>query len=326
MRRLAKGQLYAEFALASFAVLLTVAAANAQTAQSTAGQPQPAADWQTAAGGKMAFEVASIRPAEPDSRIRSNFALNFLDRSIPQGGRLSANLPLTFYIQFAYKMLLTSEQADSMIAHLPKWVATEKFVIEARADGNATTNELREMMKSLLADRFKLAAHYESREVPTLALVLVKPGRLGSRLRPHSDGSACDTKFVIPSDASSPSVPPGEFLPFCGGAQAIPGPNHTALLGARDVTIEYITSYLNLIQGFGRPILDRTGLSGTFDFSLYWVPEPNGPLSSLTGAQAEAEGSDLVTALKEQLGLKLQPEKISTKVLVIDHVERPSPN
>ena len=135
LRRLAKGQICAESALVSFAVLLTVAAVNAQTAQSTAGQPQPAADWQTAAGGKMAFEVASIRPAEPDSKFRANFALNFLDRSIPQGGRLSANLPLTFYIQFAYKIMLTPEQTDSMIAHLPKWVATEKFVIEARPMG-----------------------------------------------------------------------------------------------------------------------------------------------------------------------------------------------
>ena len=182
------------------------------------------------------------------------------------------------------------------------------------------------MMKSLLADRFKLAAHYESREVPTLALVLVKPGRLGSRLRPHSEGLACDAKFVLPPDASSPSVPPGGFMPVCGSAQVTSGPNNTALLGARDVTIEYLASYLNLIQDFGRPILDRTGLSGTFDFSFYWVPEPNGPLSSLAGAQAKAEGSDLLTALKEQLGLKLQPEKISTKVLVIDHVEHPSPN
>jgi len=274
----------------------------------------------------MSFDVASIRQSKPDSQIRANFALNPLDQSTPGGGRLSANLPLTLYIQFAYKIMLTPEQTESMNAHLPKWVATEKFVIEAKASENAKTDELREMMKSLLADRFKLAAHYEMSEVPTFALVMVKPGKLGSRIRPHSDGPACDTRFVRPPDVSSPLVPPGGFAPACGSAQAISGTNHTVLLGARDVTIEYLASYLNLIEDMGRPVLDRTGLSGTFDFSLNWVPEANGPLSFLAGAQTEAEGSGLLTALKEQLGLKLQPEKMPTKVLVIDHVERPSEN
>jgi uncharacterized protein (TIGR03435 family) len=274
----------------------------------------------------MEFEVASIRPAEPDSRIRASFPLNIQDRSLPSNGRLSANLPLAFYIQFAYRITLAPDQMEEMIAHLPKWVANDKFVIEAQAAGNPITDQMRLMMQSLLADRFKLALHFEPRPVPALVLVLAKPGTTGSRLRAHSEGPACDTKQTIPQEPDSPSVPPGGFMPICGSAQAMSGAHHTVLLGARDVTLEYIASYLSLVQDFGRPILDRTGLSGTFDFSLNWTPEPTSPLSSMAGAQTDGEGTNLLEALKEQLGLKLISERVPTEVPVVDHIERLSPN
>jgi uncharacterized protein (TIGR03435 family) len=286
-------------------------------------------DWQKAAGGKMEFEVAAIKPAEPGKRIEQNIALNIDNEPVPPGGRLVVQGTLSDLIEFAYKLMPTREQEQTMLSHVPKWVASDNFVIEAKAAGNPTKDQMRLMMQSLLADRFKLALHFETREAPVLALVLDKPGKTGPRLRPHADGLPCDAKWTPPPDLTSPSVAPGGFLPVCGRVQAIDAPNHTAILGARNVTIQHLADYLgNLppVSDFGRPVVDETGLSGTFDFSLNVTPVRNSTSAPGTESQLDAGGPTFEEALKEQLGLKLRPTKAPIQVLVIDHVEQPSPN
>ena len=303
-------------ALASAIVFSTPLNAQATTGTaSSAGSPL------------MAFEVASIRPSEPNSQARANFGLSIDDSSIPPGGHLSANFPLKTYIEFGYKIMPTKEQEQTMLAHLPDWVGVDNYTLEARADGNPTKDQMRLMMQSLLAERFKLAVHFETHDAPVLALVLVKTGKIGSRLRLHAEGLSCEAKWTLPPDRSSPSVPPGGFLPSCGTIQAISGPNNTVIMGARDITLSHIAIYLSSVRDFGRPVVDQTGLSGTFDFSLNWAPGPNPQDSSPMSNQSNADGPDLMDALREQLGLKLQSEKSApVRVLVIDHVERPSPN
>ena len=127
-----------------------------------AQSPDPP-DWQTAAGGKMAFEVASVRLAKTP-RL-PGFPLNNGDAK-PPGGRFSASFPLWIYIEFAYK--LDVFQWGEIRAQLPKW-ANDDYAIDAKADGNPTKDQMRLMMQSLLADRFKLRVHSESKEVPVLA-------------------------------------------------------------------------------------------------------------------------------------------------------------
>jgi uncharacterized protein (TIGR03435 family) len=147
----------------------------------TAQSPDEA-DWQTAAGGKMAFEVASVKPSnqfEPP-----NFPLSAED-AYTSGGRLSAAFQLFTYIAFAYKLWLTPEQRRTALANLPKWVTTDLYETRARAPGDATKDQTRLMMQSLLADRFKLQVHFETREVPVLALNMDKPGTLGPKLHLH---------------------------------------------------------------------------------------------------------------------------------------------
>jgi uncharacterized protein (TIGR03435 family) len=157
--------------------------------------------WQSAAGGHMDFEVASIRPAEPGACFRTNVALNMEDEPIPSGGRFSATAAVGSYIAFAYKFMPGGPQSEAAFAHLPKWAATELFTIEANAPmADPTKDQMRLMMQSLLADRFKLAVHFETHDVPVMALVLVEQGKLGPRLRPHSDGPPCDAK-IPPSTA-----------------------------------------------------------------------------------------------------------------------------
>ena len=295
-------------------------------AQTEAKQAQSTPDWQKAAGGKMEFEVASIRPAGTGAFVPPNFGLNIDDGPIPPGGLFTADFPLAIYIGFAYKIMPTSEQEQTMVAHLPKWVASDSFVIQAKAEGSPTKDQMRLMVQSLLADRFKLAVHFETRTIPALALVPLKPGQTGPRLRPHAEGLACDAKWIAPPDRGSPSVAPGGFMPVCGSVQGISGPNHTVILGARNITLAQIADYLPSVQDFGRPVLDQTGLSGAFDFSLNWLHERSGPSPSGADAQLDPGGPSLFEALKDQLGLRLKPVNTPVQVLVIDHVEPPSPN
>jgi bla regulator protein blaR1 len=119
-------------------------------------------DWQKAAGGKMAFDVACVKLTKPGSFVLPSFWLNDGDAK-PPGGRFRGSFPVAVYINFAYK--LDGYELKEMSEHLPKW-ANHSYLIEAKADGNPTMDQMRLMMQSLLADRFKLRVHFESREGP----------------------------------------------------------------------------------------------------------------------------------------------------------------
>jgi bla regulator protein blaR1 len=305
--------------------LLVIVCARAPTL-SSAQAPQPPA-WQTGAGGKMLFEVAAIHPAAPGAQGRANVDFSAEDTPVPPGGIFSASSELLYYIEFAYKIMPTQNQEATMLAHLPKWVATQPFVIEAKAPIlNPTKDQMRLMMQSLLTDRFKLRVHFETHELPALALVSIKPGKLGPRLRPHAEGLACDAKWTRPPDRTATSVPPGGFMPTCGSVAILTAPNHTFIFGARDLTMDHVALYLSDLIPFGRPIVNQTGLAGTFDLSLQFTPERGFASASAANTQPDSPGETAFEALKEQLGLTLRPTKAPIETLIIDHVERPSPN
>ena len=293
---------------------------------SLAQAPNEVPNWQKAAGGTMAFEVATIRAAEPGKRINANVGLNMDDDPIPPGGRLLVQGTIPALVDFAYKILSTREQQDAMLAHMPKWLASNEFVIEAKAEGNPTKDQMRLMMQSLLANRFRLTLHFETQEMPALALVLDKPGKTGPRLRPHADGLPCNAKWTPPPDPTSPSVAPGGFLSSCGANALMFTPRHSILLGARGVTIQYIANYMPQWQDFGRPVVDRTGLAGTYDFSLDSTPDRNDASTPSADASLDTGVPTFSEALKEELGLKLKPTRARVQTVVIDHVELPSPN
>jgi bla regulator protein blaR1 len=322
--------------LISFAVLIAAAAipstspyARSQSALPPASPPpESTTKWQTAAGAQMSFEVASIRLGDPDKLIYPTIDLSTEDTPIAPGGAFVADFPLPVYISFAYKILLTNKQEQAMAAHLPGWVDTQPFVIEAKAPmAGVTKDQIRLMMQSLLADRFKLAVHFETRDQPVLALVLRKPGAPGPRLRLHTEGLACAAKWSAPPDRTSPSIPPGEFLSSCGVFVAVTGENHTIVFGARNVSLQSIAANFGTlppVRQFGRPVVDQTGLVGMYDFSLNWLPDRSG--TSSTGEALDAQGPTFEEALKDQLGLKLKPARAFVQTLVIDHIEQPSPN
>jgi uncharacterized protein (TIGR03435 family) len=232
------------------------------------------------------------------------------------------------YIEFAYKLWLTPDQRRSFITQLPKWAAsdTDSYTIHARAAAsNPTKDQMRLMMQALLADRFKLAVHFEKQQVQVLAATLVKPGKLGPKLHPHADGPPCDAPS--PSKANGPSPNDADvFPPTCGGYTVEGTPAHTARIGSRDTTMALIAATLPTIGNLGRPGVDQTGLSGRFDFTLEWTPERHIPQPSDSDAPTDAQGTTFLEALKEQLGLKFESAKAPLDVLVVDHIERPSEN
>ncbi|MGO8717981.1 MAG: TIGR03435 family protein [Acidobacteriaceae bacterium] len=149
----------------------------------------------------MEFEVATIPLNKPGTFMRPSFALDDGDSygSADPHGRFFAVFPLSVYIQFAYKLWLTQDQIHSMLANLPKWVATDSFVIQAVAPGDPTKDQMRLMVQSLLADRFKLAVHFETQRISVFALVLAKHGKTGPKLHPHAEG-ACDLSRGCPCE------------------------------------------------------------------------------------------------------------------------------
>jgi uncharacterized protein (TIGR03435 family) len=216
--------------MAALMASLSMAFVLAQTAAESPSVPEG----QKSAGGKRSFEVASIKLANPDKFTPPNFALDFLDSfgGLNPHGRFVAQFPLRAYVGFAYKLFpYSQEQNDAMFAHIPKWVATDQYAVNAQAEGEPTKDQMRLMMQSLLAARFKLAVHFERLEVPVIALVLDKPGRTGAKLSPHSNGVPCDVS------------PPGDvFPPVCNVISAMGRPNNSVLMGSRNVTMAQLAS------------------------------------------------------------------------------------
>jgi uncharacterized protein (TIGR03435 family) len=270
---------------------------NHSHAQTTAG----------AAGGATSFDVVSVRQskpgAPPDEKLENN--------------RFTANLTLFGYIEFAWNLMPSRDQMDSMLAHAPKWVSTDNFEIRAVAEGNPTPDQMRLMVRSLLADRFRLQVHPVTEEAAVIALILDKPGITGPKLRPRSEGRPCDIH--------SASQAVGAFPPECGRLMAIGAPHGAVLVAARDVTLQQIASFISSLGILTRPAVDQTGLSGQFDFTIEFTPERKGPPPQDVQPD-DVQSTTLQEALREQLGLKLKATRAPLQTLIVDRAERPSEN
>jgi uncharacterized protein (TIGR03435 family) len=288
-------------------------------------QPPDASDWQTAAGGSQTFEVASVKVAR--TLRLPNVPLNTGDAK-PGGGRFSAAFPLLGYLIFAYKV--PPYLAEATIVQLPKWATTDLFEIEARAANNPTKDQMRLMMQSLLAERFKLTMHFETRDGGVLALMPVRAGQTGPKLRPHAEGPPCGD-FALPTSSSSQNL----FPPTCGTDQSTQNAQGLRRIGYRNGTMERIAEtiggYAALAGEANKPVVDRTGLVGTYDFVMEYTPDANDQLNrslrlNRENSATELEGTMFLTAMREQLGLKLVRATGAVRTLVIDHIERPSEN
>jgi uncharacterized protein (TIGR03435 family) len=318
------------------ACLLILATTIALSVHPPLSAQSAGSDWQKAAGGKQEFDVASVRK-NVDRKSYSNFPLNsgnaysvMKDDTLgPSGTLFSArNQPLIHYIVFAYKLNGTQELAlrfnyyNGIGLHVPDWVKNDGYDIQARAPGAATKDQMRLMMQSLLAERSKLAVHREMREAPVFALIAEKPGKLGPQIEPDPANDDCSSTQFPQDKAASAAL---SALPIpCGWIAHLPtnAPGERRF-GGRNVTLAVLAESLPTQTGLvtiPRPVIDRTGLKGGYDFTLEWTPEDTSEVNN------QETGGTFREALKNQLGLKLQPEKGPVELLVIDHVEQPSPN
>jgi uncharacterized protein (TIGR03435 family) len=311
-----------------FGVLAARLRAQSAKGQTAAAQP-PTPQWQIDAGGKMEFDVASVKrdtaALSPSTRT-SNIPLGPQDAFTPTGGLLSiTNRTLEEYVVFAYK--LGPAQDESFVAQEPKWAIDDRYDIQARASGNPTKDQFRLMIQALLADRFKLAIHYETKQVPVMALVLGKPGKLGPKIQPHPSDVPCSVAIPPGTAPGAPPTVAGGFPERCGAVLFWPVSGRVHF-GARNVPLAMFTRIMvnTDLTGVDRPVLDKTGLEGTYDFVMEFTPQFNGPLEPGVDFTPDPSGPTFQEALKEQLGLKLESQTGPTEVFVLDHVEQPSAN
>lgn len=296
------------------------------------GKILPPPDWETAAGGRMSFEVVSVRESKQahgsNSQPTSNVPLDPGAAYTPTGGLLQAtNTPLISYIAFAYRLNLSQSQAVEK--QLPKWATSKQYDIQARAAGNPAKDQLRLMMQSLLADRFNLAIHREMKQVRVYALVLSKPGEFGPSLQLHPANSQCSEALPagnVCSTCSLAATPPNtntDGLPAtCGGVVRMPvSTPGMAKVGGRDLTMLFIANALAGMGRLDRPITDETGLTEKFDFTLEWAPQMPPTMGPNAASPTEEAGPTFIDAVRAQLGLNLKPEDRPAPVVFLDKVE-----
>ena len=283
----------------------------------------PAVQLPRVTGGRLAFDVASVSPSKSvDRDTNSNVPIGPEDVS-PAGGLFSGtNGRLIAYIYFAYN--LSGNQFQVLLPELPKWVISDRFDVDARAFGNPTKAQMRLMMQSLLADRFKLAIHSETRQLPVFALVLADPGKTGPQLTPHRDDSSCSTA-PPPKNSDSPlATVAGGFPTLCGLIVGMPSSTPGRIrVAARKVPVGLLANTLAQMGNLDRAVLDQTGLSGPFDFTFEWTAQHNG---SLPVVQPEEPKPMFLADLKEQLGLTFVSQMGLVDVFVLDHIDHLSEN
>lgn len=263
------------------------------------------------ASADPAFEAASVRPST------SGYAGWRLE---PQpGGRLTGtNVPASALIRFAYD--LPAFQISG-----PDWLDDARFDIAATAGTEASIDRRRLMLRGLLAERFKLAAHTETHELPIYVLTIARSdGKTGPQLRRAADCSRAELPWDL---GVGPS--PRDGPPACGYFGMAPGtdlPKGRGGLAFRGMTLGMFAK--RLMPLLRRTVSDRTGLTGYFDGEFDFVAElpPPPPPPGMPSAFGSEPFATIFTVLPEQLGLKLESRRGPVDVLVIDRVERPAPD
>jgi uncharacterized protein (TIGR03435 family) len=275
-----------------------------------------------AAQAPPAFEAASIKPTARDNPSSTS---TFFFRS-SQLSIINHPLRLLMAIAFSFDV----NQMNARIAGLPGWADDDGWDIQAASAGTPATAQKRLMLQTLLAERFKLTYHRETRQLPLFALSQVNAGRPGPQLRPPSDEATCQ-----PNPNAGATEPTGR-TPFesvtqilrdspCGRVLSgvLPGDRSQAFAGGRRVTLATLAASLGGVTPLDRPIvLDRTGLDGLFDIAMLWNPQ----IQELAADAGDQTGLTFVQALREHLGLRLQRETGPVEVIVVDRVERPTPD
>jgi uncharacterized protein (TIGR03435 family) len=297
-----------------FAICLLAGAALRAQAP---GQPPAAAP------ANAAFDVVSVKPHPADG------GPNLIMMQVQPGGRYTAtNVTPLLLMRNAYQL-----QGFQLVG-APDWASKEHFDISAKAAGDiagplqpgTAPSALQLMMRGLLADRFKLKAHHETRDQPVYALVLARSdGKLGPKLKPSATDCAAEMAAARARGGPPPAMPAFGEPMKCGMRM---GPGN---LSAGSVSMAQLLGTLAMMVN--RTVVDHTGLTGNYDLELSYTPDqltqrpegaPAGQPTTVNGVAIDPNGPSIFTALQEQLGLKLDSTRGPVEVLVIDSIERPT--
>ncbi len=226
---------------------------------------------------RLAFEVASIKPHRGEVLFSADPAVRG-SRVIGTASTLADMITVAYGVRY------------DQIANGPGWINKDRFDIEAKAPGDVppTAEQARLMMQNLLAERFQLRLHRETRDLPVYALVV---GKNGAKLK------------ISDADAHEGGV--------------VQGTANGLHMETKKGSMERLARQLS--SSAGRPVIDNTGLAGTYEYTLDWFPANTIPAPELTVPS-------VFIAVQEQLGLRLEATTASQEVLVIDHAEKPSEN
>jgi uncharacterized protein (TIGR03435 family) len=283
----------------------------------------------TLASQEPAFDVVSIKTNVSGDLSRMGPTLQ------PSGRVFAVNVPLQRLVQAAYGV------EENEIVGGPAWLDDALFDVEARAGSGTTPEQARTMMRALLAGRFGLTTHAETRQLPIFELqIATRDGKPAAGLRRSGPQCAPPT---FPQGVPLPPPPPpslgGVFIGITRRAFTCPTLVMVGNISARSMSLDAFAEELAL--RLRRPVVNRTGLSGAYDFELSFAPEHAGPppAGGSAGVLGGPVGDDptpapgslntgpsLMTALQEQLGLKLESGRGPVQVLVIDRAERPTEN
>ena len=271
------------------------------------------------------FEVSSVRANT------SNAPMQALPTLQPSGRVFAINLPLRELIQVAYglrdnQLIISSQLADA------------RFDLDARTGANATRDQAIAMLQTLLTERFHLKAHAEKRELPMYALVRVNADRLGPQMK-HSPADCASLTFPSGPGLPPPPPPPPSTAgtPLLANRMLARCPT-MFFPGGMSVRAMDMTAFsIALERIVRRPVNDKTGLQGAFDFDLTYTPDtldaPGGTGAiggavggPVAGPPAQQGGPSLFEALRNQLGLRLEGGRAPIDVLVVDEVRQPTEN
>jgi uncharacterized protein (TIGR03435 family) len=250
---------------------------------------------------RLSFEVASVKVDNSQTRTPMQWQ---------PGGRFVGSLPVLSFVSIGYLVPVYR------IEGLPDWARTTRFLVNAQANQQPEFEERSAYFRGLLVDRFHLAAHVEHREMDVYTLTLARSdGKLGPGLR-RSDVN-CDQAIAEARKRNlageRPGPPPPGERPKCGAVGTV----SMMTAGATE-----LAPLVNMLAGaLGKPVLDKTGLTGRFDIDFKAAPPTGVPDGSALAALPP-----ISTALEDQLGIKLERGRGPVEVLVIDRLEMPTEN
>ncbi len=281
-------------------ITINFVAAAAMSLMSRTGAAQTtrsAADPDAVSSQPLTYEVVSVKPNKSGN---GGMSVNFRPAIYS-----ATNTTLPLLIQSAYGLRM-----DGLISGLPSWAQSTHFDIEAKTD-DATASALEKlphqqrfdrqekMLRAVLEDRFHLKAHVETKDLPIYALVVTKGG---FKLKPAD-----------PNDTYESAIKGFNGKPSAGMIMT----NHGVMT---TYATPIVALSANLTYQVHRIVVDQTGLTGKYDITLKWSPDDG------TTDPSDSSSPSIFTALQEQLGLKLEPQKAPVETIVIDHVELPSEN